>query len=246
MKLLPSDPDTADRVLIDIGREAFKHARELLRAAHLILDDGIWSVAYANAALALEEIGKAVLCTAVLPMPDEQRQTELDAFPARFTDHDVKAFCAFLILHLVEGDPGDWEGGVKRAVRDTKRTSKNKFRGLYVDYKNTGQLLKPSDITHPQASDLIGTVERVLALSADSEEALANMVAHLPVLRRIRSALAEQGMTEEALAELIPVAVAVGRDELAIEEAFQGTALGALVTEIAAENEARLAASGSE
>ncbi|WP_369146517.1 AbiV family abortive infection protein [Streptomyces sp. R44] len=109
MTTLPSDPEMADRILIDIGREAFKHARDLLHAARLILDAGIWSVAYANAALALEEIGKAVLCSAILPMPPAQRQAEVDGFPDRFTSHEVKSFSALLVLRIVEG--GATEGG---------------------------------------------------------------------------------------------------------------------------------------
>ncbi|MFF5393371.1 AbiV family abortive infection protein [Streptomyces sp. NPDC013012] len=230
MKTLPSDPDMADRVLIDIGREAFKHARELLRAARLILDAGIWSVAYANAALALEELGKATLCTSVLPLPDGQRQAEMDAFPDRFTSHEAKAFCAFLVLRMVEDHPrADWAQISKNAERDAKRTNKNKFRGLYVDYKNSGHLLKPTDITKAQASELIATAEKVLELAKDAEESLDNMEVNLPVLRQFRSLLEEHWASEESMLGLLSNILTFTGEDAPSQEQLRGTPLGAVL-----------------
>ncbi|MFI0827277.1 AbiV family abortive infection protein [Streptomyces roseolus] len=244
MKMLPSDPDMADRVLIDIGREAFKHSRELLRAARLLLDAGIWSVAYANAALALEELGKATLCTSVLPLPDEQRKAEMDAFPDRFTSHEAKSFCAFLVLRMVEDHPhADWAQIYKNAERDAKRTNKNKFRGLYVDYKNTGHLLKPTDITKDQAGELIATAEKVLELAKEAEESLDNMEVNLPVLRQFRSLLEEHCTSEESMSELLSNIITFAREDAPSREQLRGTPLGAVLETMGLfETEPRVAA----
>ncbi|MET9677569.1 AbiV family abortive infection protein [Streptomyces sp. NPDC006482] len=232
MTTLPSDPDMADRVLMDVGREAFKHARDLLRAARLILDAGIWSVAYANAALALEEIGKGVICTGILPMPDEERKAEVESFQRRFTDHEAKSYFAHLVLQMTEGDGlRTMEQAHKGAVRDARRTNKNKFRGLYVDYKETGHILKPSDITSAQATELISTAEKALALSKDAEEALAQPALYLALLRRVRAAGSHGvwGDVAGGIDALLLAMSAVARDEVTLQEAFQGTPLGAMI-----------------
>ncbi|MEX0168985.1 AbiV family abortive infection protein [Streptomyces sp. LMG1-1-1.1] len=233
MTTLPSDPEMADRILIGIGREAFKHARDLLHAARLILDAEIWSVAYANAALALEEIGKAALCSAILPMPLAQRQAEVDAFPDRFTSHEAKSFSAHLVLRIAEeGATEGMEQIFKRAERDAKRTNKNKFRGLYVDYKNTGHLLRPGDITKAQASELISTVDRVLTLSADAEDAMGQPEIYLSFIRQLRDTYGSADVWQdlaEGMDEILPAISAIARDELSPQEALKATGLGALL-----------------
>ncbi|MGA5064157.1 AbiV family abortive infection protein [Streptomyces exfoliatus] len=218
----------------DVGREALKHARELLRAARLILDAKIWSVAYANAALALEEVGKAALCTSILPMPDYVRQAEVDAFPKRFASHEAKSFLGFLVVRMVEDSAtADWMEIYKRADRDARRTNKNKFRGLYVDYKHTG-LLKPADVTEAQAADLIATVERALELSLDTEDALENVDLFMPLIRMFRTAHGGAGaLAEDDMLTLLPTLMAIARGEVDAEEALEGTALAALVHKFA-------------
>ncbi|MET9321985.1 AbiV family abortive infection protein [Streptomyces sp. NPDC003038] len=232
MTSLPTDPDIADRVLLDLGREAFKHARELLRAARLVLDAEIWSVAYANAALALEEIGKGVMCTAILPLPDGKRQEEMEAFRARVTDHGAKSFCAQLVLGMAgEGAPDSVEELFKQADRNARRTNKNKFRGLYVDYKNTGHILRPSDITKTQATELIATAEKALAISEGAEDALSRPDLYMQLIRHVRAGAADgvwEVLTEEA-GQVALAMPAVARDELSPQEALQGTAMAKLL-----------------
>lgn len=167
--LLP-DPDATDRILITLAVEAHKHARQHLLAARAVLNANIWSVAFSNAALALEEAGKGILCTSLLVWPDEQRQAIQEEFRAAVNNHEAKAFCAYFVLRAVGDDvPESLEQLFKRALKDARRTNKNKMRGFYTDSNSTGHILKPSDITEEQARQMVRVVESVIAFSLDAE-----------------------------------------------------------------------------
>ncbi|WP_307718003.1 hypothetical protein [Streptomyces sp. V4I23] len=48
-------------------------------------------------------------------------------------------------------------------IEFSSRTNVVKFRGLYVDYTNAGEPLKPDDVTEEQAGWMVSTVTTALA-----------------------------------------------------------------------------------
>ncbi|MGW6537445.1 AbiV family abortive infection protein [Streptomyces sp. NPDC055051] len=233
--LLP-DPDETDRVLISLAAAAYKHAIEQLRAAAAILDAGIWSIAFSNAALALEETGKVLLCVSLLVQPDEKRQAESEAFRAAINSHEAKAFCAYFVLLAVAEDvPESVNHLFKRALRDARRTSKNKMRGFYTDSNATGHVLKPSDITEEQARQMVHVVESALALSAEAGEALAKPDEYLDLVRRMRETDAYASMwspTDEEAEKVIASMRVLAQDEVDVKEAVRGTLFSSLIDQL--------------
>ncbi|MEU2487051.1 AbiV family abortive infection protein [Streptomyces sp. NPDC012617] len=248
-----ADPDKTDRVLIALASEAHKHARQQLIAARAVLDVGIWSVAFANAALVLEELGKAMLCTSALVQPHEQRLASEDSFRAAFNSHEAKAFHAFMLLGMVNEEmPEEMEELFKLALRDARRTHKNKMRGFYTDASSSGHVLKPSDITEEQARQMLQVVEAVMALCADSEEALKDPEAYLRILAQMRQSGAYQAVyaesDDDSLSELgaqtIALARHLARADVPIAEAFAGTWAAPFIDEWIASVVERAAAAG--
>lgn len=242
MATLLTDPDETDRVLITLAAEAHKHAREHLRAARAILDAGVWSIAFSNAALALEEAGKGLLCVSILTWPDEKRQGVHQEFRAAVNSHEAKAFCAYFMLRSLGDEvPESLEQIFKQALKDARRTNKNKFRGFYTDSNPTGHILKPSDITAEQARQMVHVVESVLALSAEAEEALAQPDTYLDVLRRMRETDSYRSMwqaSDEEGEKAIASMRALARDDTPLDEAVRGTVFEALIDQLLAELDA--------
>ncbi|MEU6988535.1 AbiV family abortive infection protein [Streptomyces sp. NPDC046324] len=251
--LLP-DPEETDRVLITLASEAHKHARQHLIAARAVLDAGIWSVAFANVALVLEELGKALICTSALSQPHEQRLANEEWFRKAFNSHEMKALCAFMTLGMVNEEmPEGLEELFKLALRDARRTHKNKMRGFYTDSNASGHVLKPSDITEEQARQLLQVVEALMTLSAESEEALEDPEGYLRVLGRMRQNEAYQAAyadlddddsLDELGAQTITAARLLARAEVPFPEAVKGTWIGPVVDELIADLEDRAAAAG--
>ncbi|KOG19737.1 hypothetical protein ADK34_24460 [Streptomyces viridochromogenes] len=251
--MLLSDPEETDRVLITLASEAHKHARQHLIAARAVLDVGIWSVAFANAALVLEELGKAMICTSALLQPHEQRLANEEVFRKAFNSHEMKAFYAFMMLGMMNEEmPEGMEELFKLALRDARRTHKNKMRGFYTDANSSGHVLKPSDITEEQARQILQVVEAVMALSAESEEALEDPEVYMRVLGRMRQSEAYQAvyaeMDDDSLAELgaqtITMARLLVRAEVPFPEAVKGTWAAPFVDELIADWEERATAAG--
>ncbi|MEU0275489.1 AbiV family abortive infection protein [Streptomyces sp. NPDC006307] len=247
--LLP-DPDKTDRILITLAAEAYKHARQHLLAARAVLDVSVWPVAFSNAALALEEAGKGILCNSILVWPDEQRQAVQDAFRAAMNSHEAKAFCAFFVLRVVGDEvPESVEKLLKQSLRDARRTNKNKMRGFYTDSNSTGQILKPSDITEEQARQMVRVVEAVIAFSTEAEEAMEDPDAYLDMLRRVRGKesyastweyMGDDPSSEES-EKVIAAMRALARDDAPLEEAARGTVLETFIDQMMADFEGPVA-----
>ncbi|MGW2444972.1 AbiV family abortive infection protein [Streptomyces sp. NPDC001675] len=238
------DPEETDRVLLKLASEAHKHARQQLIAARAVFDVGVWSVAFANAALVLEELGKAMLSTSALMQPHEQRLESAEFFRSACNSHEMKAFYAFMMLSMVNEDmPEEMEELFKLALRSARRTHKNKMRGLYTDANASGHVLKPSDITEEQARQMLQVVESVMALSVDSEEALEDPEAYMRTVRRIRKTEAYQTVfaemddddsATELVTQTVGLARRVTRGDVPFLEALKGTWLAGVVDELEA------------
>ncbi|MFE6787861.1 AbiV family abortive infection protein [Streptomyces sp. NPDC057680] len=254
MAMLFPDSEATDRVLIELASEAHKHARQHLIAARAVLDAGVWSVAFANAALVLEELGKALICTSALIQPHEQRLASEEFFRYALNSHEAKALYAFMTLGMANEEmPEGLEELFKLALRDARRTHKNKMRGFYTDTNASGHVLKPSDITEAQVHQLLQVVEALMALSVESEEALEDAEGYLQVLGRVRQSEAYQAAyaamdDDDALNELgaqsITAARLITRAEVPLPEAIKGTWMSPFLDEVIADWKERATAAG--
>ncbi|MGW2018745.1 AbiV family abortive infection protein [Streptomyces sp. NPDC001927] len=236
MATLFPDPEATDRVLVNLADEAQKHAREQLRAAKAILGAGIWPIAFANAALALEEMGKSILCLSVLTWPDAKRQEAAEGFKAAVNDHEFKAFCVYFVLGIVgEEPPEGLEQLFKKARTNARQTNRRKFRALYADSNATGHVLSPQDVTEEQAGEMVRIVEKVVGLSQDAADALADPDAYLAFLRQMRVMDPSGSMwdaTEDDVAGVISAMRAIVLGEVDVGEALRGTPLETLVEQL--------------
>ncbi|MGW6456536.1 AbiV family abortive infection protein [Streptomyces sp. NPDC055078] len=233
MAMLLPDPEETDRVLIALADQAQSHARKQLRAAQAILDTGIWPIAFANAALALEEMGKSVLCLSVLIWPDAKRQAAAEGFRAAVNDHEFKAFCVYFVLGIMgEEPPEGLEQLFKQARADARRTNRRKFRSLYTDSNATGNILSPQDITEEHARDMVRIVEMAMTLAVDSEEALSRPSDYLAMVRRFRETDPSGAMWDAAEGETESILAATRTmvwEGVDVEEALRGTPLATFV-----------------
>ncbi|MGW1674568.1 AbiV family abortive infection protein [Streptomyces sp. NPDC002324] len=175
MAKLPTDPDVMARTVVDIAAASFTNARDLLDSAQDLLDTHRWPTAFSVAALALEEVGKAAMCMMMLSMPPAVREEFRPQFEKAFIDHQAKAECAHLILGLVaEEMPASLDQLMTDAIASARRSNAVKFRGLYVDYTNTGALLTPVSVSEGEARWMVAAVTTALAESVDTEAAVAD------------------------------------------------------------------------
>lgn len=236
MTKLPTGEDETDRVLVDLAAEAFKNARNLLASARAVRDGQQWPMAFSVAALALEEVGKAVLCTTMLAWPQAVREDFRPKFPKAFNSHEAKAFCAHLALQMVaEEVPEGLERLMEEAIEAASRTNAVKFRGLYVDYTAAGDILTPEDVTEEQAHQMIVIVEAVLDLSSDAEDAVAQPDVYIDVVRQVRTSEAYVALwddLDESAGQVFTATRALVRDDVDPSQAFSGTPLAELISDV--------------
>ncbi|MFD3700225.1 AbiV family abortive infection protein [Streptomyces sp. NPDC058646] len=190
MAKLPTDPRLMERVVVDLAAAAFKNARALLTGAQAVLNEQQWPAAFSIAALALEEVGKAVLCMTMLGMPPAAREEFRPGFNKAFIDHQTKATCTHLVLAVVADEvPATLERLLEDVIASARQTNAVKFRGLYVDYTDTGALLKPDDVTEPKAMWMVSTVTTALTESGPAEAAVADPDVYLDFLHQWQSGM---------------------------------------------------------
>jgi AbiV family abortive infection protein len=188
MAKLPDDPDLMARTVVDIASASFTNARALLTSAQAVLDGHQWPTSFSIGALALEEIGKAALCMMLLGMPPAEREEFRPDFEKAFTNHQMKATFAHLVLAMsAEKVPASFEQLAADAIASARQTNAVKFRGLYVDYTDAGALLKPDDIDEAAARLMIATVTTALAESDLAEVAISEPDVYLALLRQWQS-----------------------------------------------------------
>ncbi|MFD6826588.1 AbiV family abortive infection protein [Streptomyces sp. NPDC060085] len=185
MAKLPTDPHLMERTVIDLAAAAFQNARVLLTSAQAVLEAQQWPPAFAFGALALEEVGKGALCMMTLAMPPGVREEFRPDFQKAFTSHQAKAEFAHLVLEMVaDSVSSSLEQLLDDVVASARRTNAVKFRGLYVDYTDTGALLQPNDVGESDARWMLATVARALAESRFAEAAVAEPDVFLDFLHR--------------------------------------------------------------
>ncbi|WP_433860202.1 AbiV family abortive infection protein [Streptomyces kronopolitis] len=188
MAKLPDDPDLMARTVVDIASASFTNARALLASAQAVLNGHQWPTSFAIGALALEEIGKAALCMTLLIMSPTEREEFRPDFEKAFTNHQAKAMFAHLVLAMTaEEVPASLEELAEAVITSARRTNAVKFRGLYVDYTNTGALLKPDTIDEAAARWMVATVTTALAEAEPAEAAVAEPDRYLDYIRQWQS-----------------------------------------------------------
>lgn len=174
-KQLPTDPQELERTVVGLAAAAFKNARKQHVSAQAVLDQGVWPTAFALAALAAEEVGKAALCTTLLAMPPVLREQSRTDFQKALTDHKAKAeFAQFVLAVSADQMPASIEQLLQDVIESAHRTNAVKFRGLYVDYTDTGDLLEPDDVGEDQARWMVASVAQLLQDSAPAESAVTD------------------------------------------------------------------------
>ncbi|WP_329453694.1 AbiV family abortive infection protein (plasmid) [Streptomyces sp. NBC_01724] len=235
MPKLPTDPHEMERIVVGLAAAAFKNARDMLTSAQAVLDAQIWPTAFSMAALALEEVGKAVLCMTMLGKSPEARDEFRPQVHKAFTDHKTKAACAHLVLAVVaEEAPATLEQMLDEVIQSAHETNAVKFRGLYVDYTDTGALLMP-DVDEARARWMVSTVTTALAESRPAEEAVADPDAYLAFLRQWQGSVdfeALEAYIEAAPEDFMADVRALVRDDVPPPTIFLGSALAQQITTV--------------
>ncbi|MER6162708.1 AbiV family abortive infection protein [Streptomyces sp. NPDC001868] len=229
MAKLPTDPDVMARTVVDIAAASFTNARALLTSAQAVLDTHQWPTAFSIAALALEEVGKAAMCMMMLSMPPAVREQFRPQFEKAFIDHRTKAEFAHLILGMVsEETPASLDQLMTDAIASARKSNAVKFRGLYVDYTDTGVLLTPASVGEREARWMVATVTTALAESVDTEAAVADPDVLLDFFREWQDGVDLQALgayVENAPEEFIGHIRAFVRDDVPPPADFLGPAL---------------------
>lgn len=130
----------------------------------------MWPSAFAWAALATEEVGKAGLCIGLLTTPPALREQAVAEFHQAFNHHLTKGgFAQFILAIGAEELPASWEQMIQKVADAARLTHTMKMRGLYVDFTDTGALLAPEDIGEDAARFMVATVDRLLEQSTGVE-----------------------------------------------------------------------------
>lgn len=148
--------------------QLFKLAAEAVRnaankqsvAATMLAAGGSAPEAFSLAALGLEELGKAVLCSALLTMPPAVR-SEVD--PWMLDRHLDKLAAAYFTIRLFVDEidlPQDVDAFFAQIAQASADASDVKLRGLYVDAADDGTSIKTPDTSESDARALVELVGR--------------------------------------------------------------------------------------
>lgn len=215
---------------------AARNGLGLLRDAELLAASGSAGRAYALAALAVEECGKALSLTALAVLP---RTVRMQAPVGRMLEwHQLKQVGGLLVAAVPIDPPGL---AAKLAAMPAAQAAqiltalsvpadeadRLKRRGLYVDMDRAGRIREPSEITE---AELASQLERARQAGASAAlmlgpEAQARVANPPPEVVELASALvsviieAGNGRTPEAAARIVLDAVGKLRDSMATEGA---------------------------
>ncbi len=152
-------------VLGDLASAAARAARSHLAAAEYLLEGKFWPQARALAVLAVEEAGKAFLCTTAMLAPEEMRQL----FP--FGDLDRDHVGKLSVGHSIRAQLAFFKGGdtapstMTEAVAEledlAREDNRGKQLGLYADYRD-GAIWEPSHVSEEQAKMTVAAARDVL------------------------------------------------------------------------------------
>ncbi|MEV5880610.1 AbiV family abortive infection protein [Streptomyces sp. NPDC052101] len=235
MAKLPTDPRLMERMVVDVAAAAFKNARALLTSAQAVLDAHQWPASFSFGALALEEVGKAAMCMMMLAMPPTVPEEFRSGFDKAFTNHQAKAEFAHLVLGMFADEvPASLQQLMDDAIASARQTNNVKFRGLYVDYTDTGALLEPDTVVNEsQARWMVTAVTTALAWSNPVEAAVAEPDIYLDFVHQW-----QDGVDFDALGAYVTASPdqfiahirALARDDVPPPTLFLGIALAEQLT----------------
>lgn len=157
-KPMPDEPH-----LIKLSVAAIKHAREYLEDAEALLDRGRWPAALVDAALGLEEMGKSYMCISALVLPAEQREAYAAGFWKNFDSHIAKALVAQTPLITVMAATAPSPATLFADLEAASTALNNaKFKALYVDVADDGELSEPDEVTEADARAAVEQLGRAL------------------------------------------------------------------------------------
>jgi AbiV family abortive infection protein len=229
-KKFQSLPDDAEFVRICVAAGA--SAASKLQAATALLAAELWPEAFYNAALGLEEIGKAYLCLGLLTVPPKYRgDITPKEFTALFNGHSEKASLAHMVLRgiLDEDAPDTVTQWVEEAVAAGIVTNDMKFRALYAEPGANGTVLAPSDVTEAAARWVVERLGKVAGWLTPTLSGLDEDPDFLPFVVQARDNLdaAVLGLDEDGLLSEVRGAIQGGE--------LPQWLLGILPAEVAAE-----------
>jgi AbiV family abortive infection protein len=153
--------------LIRLARAAALNATGLIEDAEVLSSQGRWARSYALGVLALEEVGKFVLCVAASTWAAERA----DVFWTAFVTHETKLTYARTLLGIwgLEISTGT-TAAIDTAVSSAPGEHQQKMRGLYVD------LVDDTTISHPQTV----SEEYARRMTADVRQFLNSLLQFAP------------------------------------------------------------------
>jgi AbiV family abortive infection protein len=193
--------------LIAGAAAAARNADGLLRDAEVLARAHYTERAYALAALAVEEVGKAVSLAALAIMP---KALKAQAPVGRMLEwHQLKQAVGQFIAMVPYGPPGLATRLVAMPAADltqmlsalevpAEEADRLKRSGLYVDIGRGGRIREPSEVTEAEATRLLARARRAVGslnlLEPDEQARLVSPCAEgVELARSAVSALAEVG-----------------------------------------------------
>ena len=159
---MPFTPLPPKELLDALARASVDNADRLLADAATLLAAGSAPSAHSLAVLALEEVGKAIICCGGFAGSDNKVTTR-EQFDQEIANHSAKLTWArnFVDVMAMLG-PGDNFGMAASAEeyldalkKQRKRDNVQKMRGFYVDLSNAGEVQLPTEITAADAEEMI-------------------------------------------------------------------------------------------
>ena len=206
----------------DLAAAAARTARSHLTAAEHLLDGGFWPQARAFAVLALEEAGKALLCTTAMLAPEQVREyfpfgdLSWDHVGKLGVGHSIGAFLSF----VRDGDNAPVTAAQALAELENLARDDNEGKqlGLYADYRD-GTTWEPARVTEDQACRIVGIARDAL----DNGGPLIDAVLADALAACLPPSVCEfQTLMLNALSKGEPAVIKVVEDELAKMDALAG------------------------
>jgi AbiV family abortive infection protein len=167
---MPTEP-----VRLALARAACDNAERLLRDAQVIMTRGSVPTAHSLGVLALEEVGKAVMCHR-LGGADEQSTTR-KKFLEEMRSHEAKLQRVHNLLDLLEAlakmmaDPNASMGGAEDYQKELKEQAKadhvRKLQGFYVGLDDFDGLNLPEKVTQEEAERICLLAHWALKITRD-------------------------------------------------------------------------------
>jgi AbiV family abortive infection protein len=222
---------------------AARNTHGLLHDAETLAGSGSAARAYAVAALAVEECGKAGCLAALAVLPQSMR---MQAPVGRMLEwHQLKQIGGLLIAALTFDEPGLAHRLAAMPAAQvvqilsilsvhTEETDRLKRRGLYVDMDRYGRIREPSEITDAEVTDELARARQAAASAAWLLTPQAQARLENPSVEAVELACALAGAltrarhprTPEAAADAVLNAVSELRDNVAARRLTTGDIAG--------------------